>query len=56
MQSVVRPYAIPLCNNVGMRGALDPSTLVLLGLALVLAVVAYIKDPGLPLVGAKNAE
>jgi len=37
-----------------MRGALDPSTLVLLALALILAAVAYVKDPGLPLVGAKN--
>lgn len=37
-----------------MRAALDPSMLVLVGLALVLAVVAYFKDPGLPLVGAKN--
>jgi len=37
-----------------MRAALDPSTLVLLGLALVLTVVAYVKDPGLPLMGARN--
>ena len=37
-----------------MRGPLDPSTLVLVGLALLLAGVAYVKDPGLPLVGAKN--
>jgi uncharacterized membrane protein YraQ (UPF0718 family) len=37
-----------------MRGLLDPSTLVLVGLALVLAGVAWFKDPGLPLVGAKN--
>ena len=36
------------------RSALDPSTLVLAGLALILAVVAYIKDPGLPLIGARN--
>ncbi|PYM33346.1 MAG: hypothetical protein DME15_11440 [Candidatus Rokuibacteriota bacterium] len=43
-----------LCNNVVMRGALDPSTLVLAGLALALGVVAYAKDPGLPLVGVKN--
>jgi uncharacterized membrane protein YraQ (UPF0718 family) len=33
---------------------LDPSTLVLAALALVLAVIAYLKDPGLPLVGARN--
>jgi uncharacterized membrane protein YraQ (UPF0718 family) len=37
-----------------MRAMLDPSTLVLVGLALVFAAVAYVKDPGLPLVGAKN--
>jgi uncharacterized membrane protein YraQ (UPF0718 family) len=37
-----------------MRGALDPSTIVLVAAALVLAVVAYVKDPGLPLLGAKN--
>jgi len=37
-----------------MRAALDPSMLVLVGLVLVMAVVAYFKDPGLPLVGAKN--
>jgi uncharacterized membrane protein YraQ (UPF0718 family) len=37
-----------------MRGLVDPSTLVLCGLALTLALVAYFKDPGLPLVGAKN--
>src|SRR5712664_3207487 len=32
----------------------DPSTLVLAGLALVLAVVAYVRDPGLPWLGAKT--
>jgi uncharacterized membrane protein YraQ (UPF0718 family) len=37
-----------------MRTALDPSTLVLAGLALAFAVVAYVKDPGLPLLGARN--
>ena len=37
-----------------MRAALDPSMLVLVGLAVVLAIVAYFKDPGLPLVGAQN--
>ncbi|MBI1736362.1 MAG: permease [Candidatus Rokubacteria bacterium] len=36
------------------RSALDPSTLVLAGLALILAIVAYMKDPGLPLIGARN--
>ncbi len=33
---------------------LDPSTLVLAGLAVVFAVIAYLKDPSLPLIGAKN--
>ena len=33
---------------------LDPSTLVLAALAIVLAVVAYMKDPSLPLIGARN--
>ena len=33
---------------------LDPSTIVLAGLALVLALVAYLKVPGLPLIGARN--
>lgn len=37
-----------------MRAMLDPSTLVLIALALVFAVIAYLKDPGLPLIGAKN--
>jgi uncharacterized membrane protein YraQ (UPF0718 family) len=37
-----------------MRPVVDTSTLVLLALALALAAVAYLKDPGLPLVGAKN--
>ena len=36
-----------------MRAALDASTLVLVALALVLGVVAYLKDPGLPWVGAR---
>ena len=36
------------------RSALDPSTFVLAGLALILAVVAYLKDPGLPMIGARN--
>jgi hypothetical protein len=35
-----------------MRGPLDPSTLLLAALAMVLAVVAYAKDPGLPLIVA----
>ena len=38
-----------------MRSPLDTSTLVLAGAAVVLAVVAYLKDPGLPLLGAKNS-
>src|SRR2546423_5117103 len=33
---------------------LDPYTLVLAGLAVVFAVVAYFKDPSLPLIGARN--
>jgi uncharacterized membrane protein YraQ (UPF0718 family) len=33
---------------------LDPSTLVLAGLAIVFAVVAYFRDPSLPLIGARN--
>src|SRR5881296_3140997 len=37
-----------------MRPLVDPSTIVLVVLALVLAAVAYLKDPGLPLIGAKN--
>jgi uncharacterized membrane protein YraQ (UPF0718 family) len=37
-----------------MRAMFDPSTLVLIALALVFAAVAYLKDPGLPLIGAKN--
>ena len=36
------------------RMRLDPSALVLLGIAIILAVVAYIKDPGLPWLGAKT--
>jgi uncharacterized membrane protein YraQ (UPF0718 family) len=37
-----------------MRAAVDPSTIVLVALAAVFAVVAYFKDPGLPLIGARN--
>lgn len=37
-----------------MRSPLDTSTHVLAGAAVLLAVVAYLKDPGLPLLGAKN--
>jgi uncharacterized membrane protein YraQ (UPF0718 family) len=37
-----------------MRPLVDAPTLVLIVLALVLAAVAYVKDPGLPLIGAKN--
>lgn len=37
-----------------MRGALDPSTLVLAGLAVILGIVAYVKDPGLPRIGITN--
>ncbi len=38
-----------------MRLAPDLPTLILVALALVLAVVAYLKDPGLPWVGAKTS-
>src|SRR5437879_12434055 len=37
-----------------MRPLVDLSTIVLVVLALALAAVAYVKDPGLPLLGAKN--
>jgi uncharacterized membrane protein YraQ (UPF0718 family) len=37
-----------------MRSPLDTSTIVLAGAAVVLAALAYLKDPGLPLLGAKN--
>jgi uncharacterized membrane protein YraQ (UPF0718 family) len=37
-----------------MRGALDLSTLVLVVVAVLLAVMAYLKDPGLPWIGARN--
>lgn len=37
-----------------MRLVLDPSVIVLVVLAAVLAVVAYAKDPGLPWIGARN--
>jgi uncharacterized membrane protein YraQ (UPF0718 family) len=37
-----------------MRLPFDPSTAVLITLAAILAVVAYLKDPGLPLLGARN--
>jgi uncharacterized protein len=36
------------------RGVLDPSTIVLATLAVVLSVVAYVKDPGLPRLGMMN--
>jgi uncharacterized membrane protein YraQ (UPF0718 family) len=37
-----------------MRAAVDPSMLVLAALALVLGVIAYLKDPGLPWLGART--
>jgi len=37
-----------------MRPVFDLSTLILTVAALALAVVAYVKDPGLPLIGARN--
>ena len=35
-------------------GFTDPSTYVLVAVAIVLAIVAYLKHPGLPLLGVKN--
>jgi uncharacterized membrane protein YraQ (UPF0718 family) len=37
-----------------MRGVLDPSTLILMALAVILCVVAYVRDPGLPRIGITN--
>jgi uncharacterized protein len=37
-----------------MRSPLDVSTIVLAAAAVILAGIAYLKDPGLPLLGAKN--
>jgi len=37
-----------------MRSPLDTSTLLLAAVAVVLAIIAYLKDPGLPMLGAKN--
>lgn len=37
-----------------MRGLTEPSTFILAGIALILAGIAYAKDPGLPWVGVKN--
>lgn len=37
-----------------MRVAVDLSTLVLVVAAVVLAVIAYLRDPGLPWIGARN--
>jgi uncharacterized membrane protein YraQ (UPF0718 family) len=37
-----------------MRSPFDTSTLVLAAAAVVLAALAYLKDPGLPLLGVKN--
>ncbi|PYM94013.1 MAG: hypothetical protein DME04_08820 [Candidatus Rokuibacteriota bacterium] len=36
-----------------MRSPLDASTLLLAAIALVMAAAAYLKDPGLPVLGAK---
>lgn len=36
------------------RAAFDASTFILMGLAVAFAVVAYLKDPGLPALGAKT--
>jgi uncharacterized membrane protein YraQ (UPF0718 family) len=37
-----------------MRPAFDPALIVMVVLAVVLAVVAYLKDPGLPWIGARH--
>ena len=37
-----------------MRSPLDTSTLILTAVAVVLAILAYLKDPGLPMLGVKN--
>ena len=37
-----------------MRPVVDLSTLVLIGVALILGLLAYLKDPSLPLIGARN--
>jgi uncharacterized protein len=37
-----------------MRSPLDTSTLILAAIAVVLAILAYLKDPGLPMLGVKN--
>jgi uncharacterized membrane protein YraQ (UPF0718 family) len=37
-----------------MRSPLDTSTLILAAVAVVLAILAYLKDPGLPMIGVKN--
>jgi len=37
-----------------MRAGFDFSTLLLAGLALLFAGIAYLKDPGLPAIGARN--
>jgi uncharacterized membrane protein YraQ (UPF0718 family) len=37
-----------------MRALADPSMLILLALALLLGVIAYLKDPGLPWLGART--
>jgi uncharacterized protein len=37
-----------------MRAPIDMSTMVLAGLAIILAIVAYLRDPSLPFIGARN--
>jgi uncharacterized membrane protein YraQ (UPF0718 family) len=37
-----------------MRPPIDMSTMILVGVAIVLAFVAYLRDPSLPLIGARN--
>ncbi|MGH7332698.1 MAG: hypothetical protein ACREKS_08125 [Candidatus Rokuibacteriota bacterium] len=38
-----------------MRLSIDPSIVVLILLAVALAVVAYVKDPSLPMIGARGS-
>ena len=37
-----------------MRAPVDMSTIILFAIAVILALVAYLKDPSLPLIGARN--
>ena len=39
-----------------MRAPVDMSTIILFAIAVILALVAYLKDPSLPLIGARNGQ